>query len=79
LPYAFALAGEPPAQVRCQLTGPDGTTWRYGPPAAESAIAGPAGAFCRVGARRLAAADAGLVATGPHGPTALRLLRNYAA
>jgi uncharacterized protein (TIGR03084 family) len=79
LPYAFALAGQPTAEVRCELTGPDGATWRYGPAAAESAITGPAGAFCRVGARRLAPEDSGLVATGPHGPAALRLLRNYAA
>jgi uncharacterized protein (TIGR03084 family) len=79
LPYAFALAGEPAAAVRCELTGPDGTTWRYGPPGAGSAITGSAGAFCRVGARRLDPADSGLVATGPHGRTALHLLRNYAA
>jgi len=79
LPYAFALAGEPPRGVFCELAAPDGTTWRYGPPDAESTVTGPAGAFCRVGARRLAPEESGLLAAGPHGPAALRVLRNYAA
>jgi uncharacterized protein (TIGR03084 family) len=79
LPYAFALADEEPHDVFCELTGPDGTIWQYGPPRAESRITGPAGAFCRVGVRRLGAEESGLVATGPHGPAALRLLRTYAA
>ena len=80
LPYALALAGEPPdAAVRCELTDPAGSeTWRFGPPDAESAITGPAGEFCRVAVRRLAPADTRLTATGPHGATALRVLRTYA-
>ncbi len=79
LPYAMTLAGEQPAQVWCELTAPDGTSvWRFGPPEAESAITGPAGNFCRVAARRLAPASSQLRATGPHGATALRLLRTYA-
>jgi uncharacterized protein (TIGR03084 family) len=76
LPYAFALAGDEPHDVCCELTAPDGTIWRYGPPDADSSITGPAGAFCRVGARRLAPERSGLVAHGPHGAAALR---NYAA
>ena len=79
LPYAMSLAGEQPAQVRCELTAPDGVSaWRFGPPEAESAIAGAAGDFCRVAARRLSPAAARLAATGPHGATALRLMRTYA-
>lgn len=79
LPYAFAQAGEePPGEVYCSLSAPDGTTWSYGSPEAESSIIGSAGEFCRVGARRLAPEDAGLVARGPHGLAALRVLRNYA-
>ena len=41
LPYAFSLAGETPAAVRCSLTAPDGvTTWTFGPDDAESGISG---------------------------------------
>jgi uncharacterized protein (TIGR03084 family) len=79
LPYAFALAGEEPNEVFCELTAPDGASWRYGPPGAGSTITGPAGAFCRVGARRLDPEESGLLAAGPHGPAALRVLRTYAA
>jgi len=80
LPYAFALAGEQPPNVLCALTAPDGTaTWRYGPPDADSTITGPAGAFCRVAAQRLTPGQSGLLTTGPHGATALGLLRTYAA
>ncbi len=80
LPYAFALAGEQRHDVFCELTAPDGATiWRYGPPGAPSRISGRAGRFCRVAARRLAAQDSGLLATGPYGPMALRVLRTYAA
>jgi uncharacterized protein (TIGR03084 family) len=79
LPYAMTLAGQQPAPVRCELTAPDGASaWRFGPPEAESAIAGPAGEFCRVAAQRLASADSGLTASGPHGAAALRLVRTYA-
>jgi uncharacterized protein (TIGR03084 family) len=80
LPYAMTVAGEPPAPVRCELTAPDGASvWEFGPPDAESGIAGSAGQFCRVAARRLAPADSGLTASGPHGAAALRLMRTYAA
>jgi uncharacterized protein (TIGR03084 family) len=80
LPYAFALAGAAPPEVRCDLTAPDGTSsWRFGPDGAGSVISGPAGAFCRVAARRLAPEQSGLQASGPHGEEALRLLRTYAA
>jgi uncharacterized protein (TIGR03084 family) len=79
LPYGFNLAGEEPHNVFVELTAPDGTTtWPFGSPDANSTISGPAGAFCRVGAQRLAAEDSGLRTTGPHGATALRVLRNYA-
>ncbi|WP_433788428.1 maleylpyruvate isomerase family mycothiol-dependent enzyme [Actinoplanes sp. CA-252034] len=78
LPYAFRLAGLPPAPVRAELTAPDGASWQLGDPAAENVVTGPAGDFCRVGAQRLAPADTRLRTTGPQAATALRLLRNYA-
>jgi len=79
LPYALALGGEPPAEVRSELTAPDGAeVWRYGPGDAGSSISGTAGDFCRVAVRRLDPASSALHADGPHGPTALRWLRTYA-
>jgi uncharacterized protein (TIGR03084 family) len=79
LPYALSLAGEAPAAVRCSLTAPDGvTTWTFGPDDAKSEISGTAAAFCRVAAQRLDPAVSGLQATGPHGATALRVVRTYA-
>jgi uncharacterized protein (TIGR03084 family) len=79
LPYAFGLIGEEPHPVHCELTGPHGDIWRLGPPNARSTITGNAGAFCRVGAQRLAPDESGLVARGPHAQLALQVLRNYAA
>jgi uncharacterized protein (TIGR03084 family) len=79
LPYAFRLAGQEPDPVSCELTGPDGDIWRFGEDDARSSIVGAAGAFCRVGAQRLAPEESGLVTSGPQGPVALRLLRNYAS
>ena len=79
LPYAFRLAGKNPAPIRAELTGPDGEVWTFGPYDTDSVIHGSAGAFCRVGARRLAPENSGLTATDPHAVSALELLRNYAA
>lgn len=79
LAYAFALAGQPDQQVYCRLTGPGGDIWEYGPRDAASSISGPAGAFCRVAAQRLAPGQSGLRAEGPHGAAALSVLRTYAA
>jgi len=79
LPYAFEIAGLPSYDVYCELTGPDGATYQYGSPDADSVIRGSAGEFCRVGARRLAPEQTSLVTEGPHAPDALRVLRNYAA
>jgi hypothetical protein len=68
------------AWQRCELIAPDGSTqWRFGPPDADSAITGPAAAFCRVAVRRLAADRSGLDIAGPDAATALRLVRTYAA
>ncbi|MBL7523333.1 maleylpyruvate isomerase family mycothiol-dependent enzyme [Frankia sp. CNm7] len=79
LPYAYGALGEQAPALRCALTAPDGVTvWEYGPADAESSISGPVGAFCRVGARRLAPDAAGLIAEGPDASRALALLRTYA-
>ncbi len=79
LPYAYRLAGEEAPDVFCELSGPEGEMWTFGPPEADSRIRGVAGEFCRVAARRLAPAASHLVAEGPHAEAALRHLRTYAA
>ena len=78
LPYAFQAAGLPARPVRCELTGPGGERWEFGPADAGSSVSGPAGAFCRVAARRLPAEASGLTATGPDAAAALRVVRTYA-
>jgi len=79
LPYAFQVEGLEPHDVYCELSAPDGTTiWHYGPADADSTVRGPAGEFCRVGARRLTPDQTSLVTEGPHAQAALRVLRNYA-
>lgn len=78
LPYAMRLDGLDPIPVRVTLDAPSGAVWTFGPPDASARISGMAGAFCRVGARRLAAADSGLTVSGPHAVDVLRVLRNYA-
>ena len=79
LPYSFAVAGLEARPVRCELTGPDGERWEYGPADAESCITGTAAAFCRVAAQRLAPEASGLSASGPDAATAIRVVRTYAA
>ena len=79
LPYALARSGVPAGPVRVSVTAPDGVDqWRFGPDDAESVISGPAGAFCRVAAQRLAPASSGLTLTGPDAATALSVVRTYA-
>ncbi|MCW2893081.1 MAG: hypothetical protein QOH87_3728 [Trebonia sp.] len=78
LPYAFEVAGLKGRPVRCELAGPDGERWEFGPTDAESCVSGAAGAFCRVAAQRLAPEASGLTATGPDAATALRVVRTYA-
>lgn len=79
LPYACQVEGIEAHDVYCELIAPSGDTWRFGPESAESRISGPAGEFCRVGARRLTPDQTSLAAIGPHAADALRVLRNYAA
>lgn len=79
LPYAMDLAGLDHVPIRCTLEAPSGALWTFGPDSATAWIRGSAGAFCRVGAHRLAAADSGLEVSGPVAAQALGVLRNYAA
>ena len=78
IPYAMRLHGLEPVDVRCTLTMPSGDVFSVGSANATNTVAGSLGAFCRVGARRLPAAESGLVTTGPDAAVALLHLRNYA-
>jgi uncharacterized protein (TIGR03084 family) len=83
LPYAFSLTGDqPPGDVRniaLDLRAPDGTRWRYGPPASVDVISGAAGEWCRVVTRRRRAEDTSLRASSPLGTLALTVARAYLA
>lgn len=80
LPYAYGVAArEPPAgTLRVELTGPDGTTWTYGPADASSRLTGDAGEFCRVFVQRLDRRDASTLRTeGDAADAALDVARAY--
>jgi uncharacterized protein (TIGR03084 family) len=79
LPYAWSLAGSEAHDVFCELTGPSGEVWTFGPTGAPSVIRGAAGEFCRVGAQRLRPEASHLITEGPYASEALRVLRTYAA
>ena len=68
-------------RTRCTSSSPRPTARRCGDtglPMPSRRSQASAGAFCRVGAQRLAPDASGLVTTGPHAEAALRVLRNYA-
>jgi len=79
LPYAFSLAGLSTVDVQFVLDGPDKDTWIFGSDESQSQVSGPAGDLCRVATQRMPADKSALSTTGPHGATALALVRTYAA
>jgi uncharacterized protein (TIGR03084 family) len=79
LPYGLGLRGYEALPVQCELVGPGGDLWLFGPTDAATVLSGSAGAFCRVAAHRLAAAESGVIASGPAADEVLAALRSYAA
>ena len=65
--FSFLSRGltPPGAEVRVELTAPDGSLWTFGPEEAPERVTGPAVDFCRLATRRVHRDDVGLVATGP--------------
>lgn len=65
--FAFELRGRqaPRADVRVELIAPDGSTWSWGPAAAEGSVSGPALDFCLVVTQRRHLADTSLSVVGP--------------
>lgn len=80
LGYAFARSGRTLAgPVAFDLTGPDGSRWRFEPEgAAATTISGPAHELCLVAARRLDPAATSLHGEGPDAAAVLELVRTYA-
>ncbi|MCC7364749.1 MAG: TIGR03084 family protein [Dehalococcoidia bacterium] len=64
--YAYSVRGMtmPAAEVRVELTGPNGEQWAHGPEAAPDRISGPAEDFCMVCTQRRHVADTDLVIEG---------------
>jgi len=65
--FSFAARGlpAPDRPIRVELTGPDGSTWTWGPPGAPDVVRAPAVDFCLVVTQRRHRADTALTATGP--------------
>lgn len=65
-PYSYLARGMelPEAQVRAELTAPDGSLWRFGPDEADQVVTGDAEEFCLVLTRRRHVDDTELRARG---------------
>ena len=65
--FSYAVHGKTPpaAEIRVELTGPDGTRWTWGPPEAENRVTGPALDFCLLVTQRRHRDDLALAIDGP--------------
>jgi uncharacterized protein (TIGR03084 family) len=65
--FSYAVHGKsvPAAEIRVELTGPDGTAWTWGPAEAENRVSGPALDFCLLVTQRRHRNDLGLAIEGP--------------
>jgi len=63
--YAVHRTAMPAAEIRIELTGPDGTSWTWGPADAENRVTGPALDFCLLVTQRRHRDDLALVIEGP--------------
>ncbi|MFD8294324.1 TIGR03084 family metal-binding protein [Streptomyces lavendulae] len=79
--YAYAVRGlpVPEAEVRVELTAPDGReVWAYGPADAPQRVTGPALDFCLLVTQRAHRADLALTATGPDADRWLDIAQAFA-
>lgn len=78
--FAYTMHGmEPPtAEVRVELTAPDGTSWSFGPEGAEQTVSGRALDFCLLAVQRVHRDDTDLVATGPDADQWLEVIQAFA-
>jgi uncharacterized protein (TIGR03084 family) len=63
--YAVHRRAMPAAEIRIELTGPDGTSWTWGPADAENRVTGPALDFCLLVTQRRHRDDLALAIEGP--------------
>jgi uncharacterized protein (TIGR03084 family) len=65
--FSYAVHGKsvPAADIRVELTGPDGTVWTWGPAEAENRVSGPALDFCLLVTQRRHRNDLSLDIEGP--------------
>ena len=65
--FSYAVHGKsvPAAEIRVELTGPDGTAWTWGPAGADNRISGPALDFCLLVTQRRHRNDLALSIEGP--------------
>ena len=65
--FSYAVHGKsvPAAEIRVELTGPDGTAWTWGPAEADNRISGPALDFCLLVTQRRHRNDLALSIEGP--------------
>ena len=78
--FGFLVHGRtPPAEeFRVELTGPDGTTWAWGPPDAAQRVTGPALDFCLLVTQRRHRADLDVRADGSDADRWLDLAQCFA-
>jgi uncharacterized protein (TIGR03084 family) len=78
--FSFALRGQPvPAvPVRVELTGPDGSSWAWGPAGAADRVRGPALDFCLLVTQRRSRQDTTLSAAGPVAGAWLEIAQAFA-
>ena len=65
--FSYAVHGKsvPAAEIRVELTGPDGTAWTWGPAEADNRVSGPALDFCLLVTQRRHRNDLALDIEGP--------------
>ena len=76
--YAAHDLDPPGAEIRVELTAPDGGTWTHGPQDAPQTVTGSALDFCLLAVQRIHRDDTDLVATGPDADRWLDVIQAFA-
>jgi uncharacterized protein (TIGR03084 family) len=78
--FAYLINGRtaPEAELRVELSAPDGALWTWGPDDAAQRVTGPAVDFCLLVTQRTHRADTALVAEGPDADEWLDIAQAFA-